>query len=112
MGVCVLCVFTRGQGASAVGLTAYVQRSPVTKEWTLVLADKGVCLIDELDKVGGPGKKEMRAQLIINVLYLLSPIHSLSPFLPLPPFPTPLALSPHKHSHMRMMAHLSTTCMF
>ena len=39
-------VFSTGQGASAVGLTAYVQRSPVTREWTLeagalVLADKG-----------------------------------------------------------------------
>lgn len=50
-------VFTTGQGASAVGLTAYVQRNPVSKEWTLeagalVLADKGVCLIDEFDKVG------------------------------------------------------------
>ena len=49
-------VFTTGQGASAVGLTAYVQRNPVSKEWTLeagalVLADRGICLIDEFDKV-------------------------------------------------------------
>uniref|UniRef100_T1J3P5 DNA replication licensing factor MCM2 n=1 Tax=Strigamia maritima TaxID=126957 RepID=T1J3P5_STRMM len=49
-------VFSTGQGASAVGLTAYVQRNPVSREWTLeagalVLADKGVCLIDEFDKM-------------------------------------------------------------
>merc|ERR1719210_2005893 len=49
-------VFSTGQGASAVGLTAYVQRSQMPKEWTLeagalVLADKGVCLIDEFDKM-------------------------------------------------------------
>ena len=50
------CVYTTGKGASAVGLTAGVHKDPVSKEWTLeggalVLADKGLCLIDEFDKM-------------------------------------------------------------
>ena len=49
-------VLTSGKGASAVGLTAGVHRDVLTREWVLeggalVLADKGICLIDEFDKM-------------------------------------------------------------
>ncbi|KAL0040074.1 hypothetical protein WJX79_005133 [Trebouxia sp. C0005] len=55
-------VYATGQGASSVGLTACVQRDNVTKEWTLqggamVVADQGVCLIDEFDKMSDQDRK-------------------------------------------------------
>ena len=49
-------VYSTGKGASAIGLTTSVHKDPLTKEsalegGALVLADRGVCLIDEFDKM-------------------------------------------------------------
>jgi len=53
-------IYTSGRGASAAGLTATVERDELTGKWFLVggaivMANDGICAIDELDKMRKTG---------------------------------------------------------